>query len=140
MNNIFSNPDDDDEIQSSRFAMHLKKETYDQLMVTFNNVTSGSGSGSGSVSVSGSGSSAKGGAANNVQGASPSSNPQEVLTQSMITSTSASRYSSSSSSSSCDYVVNIPTSFVVAKEQIEAFYKDANKFKRTNTTNFHWPM
>ena len=119
MNNIFSNPDDDDEIQSSRFAMNLKKETYDQLMITFNNVTSGSGSGSGS------GSSAK--------GSPPSSNLPEILTQSTITSTASSRYSSSSSSS-CDYVVNVPTSFVVAKEQIEAFYKNINKFKRTNTT------
>ena len=125
--NIFSNPDDDDEIQSSRFAMHLKKETYDQLMITFNNVTSGSSSTKNEKSSGGR-------TQPTTQSAPEYSNAPKVLTQTMLkgSSTSASS-SSSSSSSSCDYVVNIPTSFVVSKDQIKEFYKDINKFKQTKT-------
>ena len=45
------------------------------------------------------------------------------------------RQYAASSSSSCDYVVHVPTSFMVSKEQLEEFYKSNQKFKQTSTFN-----
>ena len=110
----------DDDGQQSKFVTNLKKETYDPLLITFDeNVTYVP--------------------AQNRKNAQPST--PKILTQSMLTSSTSElslqqqQMTQYASSSSCDYVVYVPTSFMVSKEQIEEFYKSKQKIKQTSTMN-----
>ena len=63
----------------------------------------------------------------------------EVLSQSMLLGSPAGlslqqMTQQASSASSCDYVVCVPTSFVVSNEQVDEFYKSKHKFKQTIAT------
>ena len=121
--NLFGNgtDDDNDENQYSRF---IKKETYDQLLITFNAVTAGVKKPENANANTG-----------NKGEADTKPNPSTitVLTKTMVSSSretdsqrqyaqTQNSFGSGSGSGSCD-LVYVPTSFVMEKDKLEAFYE-----------------
>jgi hypothetical protein len=95
---------------ASAFDMNLKKETYDPLLITLTTAINGA------------------------------TTVPEVLNQSMLISSSAPSLQQQSRvtlSGPCNYVVHVPTSFVVSTQQIEEFYKSKQRFKQPATLNLN---
>ena len=131
--NLFGSDDDD---QSSRFVVNLKKETYDPLLITFNAVTAGSTKKpeidkdkDKGVKDTGNKDAGNKDAGNNTQ-------TINLLTQAML-STSASApvdldaEQKKTQDTSCDYVAFVPTSFDVSIDTVNAFYESKHEFKQT---------
>jgi hypothetical protein len=127
--NLFGSDDDD---QSSRFVVNLKKETYDPLLITFNAITAGPTKKpeidkDKNKGVKDTGNKDTGN--NNTQ-------TINLFTQSMLT-TSASvpvdldAEQKKTQDTSCDYVAFVPTSFDVSIDTVNAFYESKNEFKQT---------
>ena len=123
--NLFGSDDDD---QSSRFVVNLKKETYDPLLITFNAITAGPTKKpeidkDKNKGVKDTGNKDTGN--NNTQ-------TINLFTQSMLT-TSASvpvdldAEQKKTQDTSCDYVAFVPTSFDVSIDTVNAFYESKNE-------------
>jgi len=118
--NLFGSDDDD---QSSRFVVNLKKETYDPLLITFNAITAGT---------------TKPPELDKDKNKGANDQTINLLTQTMLkASASASApvdldaEEKKTQNTSCDYVAFVPTSFDVSIDTVNAFYVSKNEFKQT---------
>ena len=123
--NLFGSDDDD---QSSRFVVNLKKETYDPLLITFNAVTAGPTKKPEIDKDKDKG----------VKDTGKETNTQTInlLTQTMLTTSASAPVDldaeqKKTQDTSCDYVAFVPTSFDVSIDTVNAFYESKNEFKQT---------
>ena len=121
----------DDDVQSSRFVVNLKKETYDPLLITFNAITAGPAINSeldkdNEIKD------------NEIKDTGTQQNPQTInlLAQNMLTTTilapvDLDAEQKKTQNTSCDYVVFVPTSLDVSIDTVNAFYESNKEFKKT---------
>ena len=141
--NLFGSDDDD---QSSRFVVNLKKETYDPLLITFNAVTAGptkkpaldKDKNNKDAGNKDAGNKDAGNKDAGNKDATGNNNTQTInlLTQTMLpTSASApvdlDAEEKKTQDTSCDYVAFVPTSFDVSIDTVNAFYASKYEFKQT---------
>jgi hypothetical protein len=128
--NLFGSDDDD---QSSRFVVNLKKETYDPLLITFNAITAGPTKKpeidkDKDKGVKDTGNKDTGN--NNTQTINLFS--QSMLTTSASVPVDLDAEQKKTQDTSCDYVAFIPTSFDVSIDTVNAFHESKYEFKQTH--------
>jgi hypothetical protein len=123
--NLFGNGNDDDN-DANQYSIFIKKETYDPLMITFSAVTAGIAKKPTNANTGNTGN-----ANHQEQGKPDPSTVVTVLTKTMVSSSlprdsydAQRQYTQTQShngSGSCD-LIYVPTSFVIEKEKLDAFY------------------
>ena len=134
--NLFGSEDDG---QSSRFGVNLKKETYDPLLITFNAITAGTTKKPELDKDKDAGTKDAGtkDAGTKDAGTKDANNQTINLLSQPMLSTSASApvdldaEQKKTQDTSCDYVAFVPTSFDVSIDTVNAFYESKNEFKQT---------
>ena len=109
----------DDDVQTSRFVMNLKKETYDPMLITFNSISAGPAKTPELVKD------------NQIKDTGTTQSTQStqsinLLTTKMIISSASApvdldAIQKKTQDTSCDYVVFVPTSFVVPIDKVRLF-------------------
>ena len=126
--NLFGS-DASDGTQSSRFAVNLRKATYDPLLITFNSIRTGKKKDTANKD------------AKDLAKPTQSTQMFDILSQKMVLASSFDSLDSAQRQTqrdaTCDYVVFVPTSFEINKDVMNAFYDSKLKQLFKQKTEFN---